>query len=133
MTSHVEQQIQARIARVRAEQERKRQQRAELAAARTAGLARRHAQKLRNLRGAADHAGPANRGDTATIATPEGPMPAALRPAVCPSCRQQRAARLITTVVVSGTAHDVVRCLEKACELMWLVRAERPRTAPAAA
>lgn len=47
MTSHVEQQIAARIARVRAEEERKRQQREELAAARTAGLRRRHAAKLR--------------------------------------------------------------------------------------
>ncbi|QIY72058.1 hypothetical protein HEP84_25820 [Streptomyces sp. RLB1-33] len=48
MTSHVEQQIQERIARVRAEEERKRQQREELAAARTAGLARRNARRLRN-------------------------------------------------------------------------------------
>ncbi|KAB1149240.1 hypothetical protein F7R91_05635 [Streptomyces luteolifulvus] len=49
MTSHVEQQIQERIARVRAEEERKRKEREELAAARTKGLARRHAQKLRRL------------------------------------------------------------------------------------
>ncbi|AZQ35941.1 hypothetical protein EJ357_22690 [Streptomyces cyaneochromogenes] len=49
MTSHVEQQIQARIARAKAEAERKRQQREELAAARTAGLAKRHAAKLRRL------------------------------------------------------------------------------------
>lgn len=49
MTSHVEQQIQERIARVRAEAERKRQQREELARRRTAGLAKRHAQKLRRL------------------------------------------------------------------------------------
>jgi hypothetical protein len=49
VSSHVEQQIAARIARARAEEERKRQQREELAAARQAGLARRHAQKLRRL------------------------------------------------------------------------------------
>ncbi|MEH0582820.1 hypothetical protein QA942_01400 [Streptomyces sp. B21-106] len=49
MVSHIEQQIQARIARVRAEEERKRQQREELAAARTAGLAKRHVAKLRAL------------------------------------------------------------------------------------
>ncbi|MFF2933541.1 hypothetical protein [Streptomyces mirabilis] len=47
MTSHVENEIQARIARVRAEAERKRQERAELAAARTGGLARRNARRLR--------------------------------------------------------------------------------------
>jgi hypothetical protein len=41
--------VQARIARVRAEAERKRQEREELAARRTAGLAKRHAAKLRAL------------------------------------------------------------------------------------
>lgn len=49
MTSHVEQAIAARIARVRREAERKRQQREELAAARAKGLTQRHAQKLRAL------------------------------------------------------------------------------------
>lgn len=49
MTSHVEQQIAARIARVRAEEERKRREREELAAARAKGVARRHAAKLRQL------------------------------------------------------------------------------------
>jgi hypothetical protein len=49
VTSHVEQQIQARIARVRAEAERKRQEREGLARRRTAGLAKRHAAKLRAL------------------------------------------------------------------------------------
>lgn len=47
MSSHVEDQIRARIARVRAEQERKRQQREELAAARARGVARRHAARLK--------------------------------------------------------------------------------------
>ncbi|MFI6856506.1 hypothetical protein [Streptomyces sp. NPDC050416] len=49
MSSHVENEIQARIARVRAEAERKRQEREELARRRAAGLAKRHAQKLRRL------------------------------------------------------------------------------------
>lgn len=49
MTSHVEQQIAARIARVRAEEERKRLEREELARRRATGLAKRHAQKLRRL------------------------------------------------------------------------------------
>lgn len=49
MTSHVEQQIAERIARVRAEEERKRQQRQELAEARRYGLEARRRAKLRNL------------------------------------------------------------------------------------
>lgn len=49
MTSHVEAEIQRRIAAARAEEERKRKQREELAAARRVGVARRHAQKLRHL------------------------------------------------------------------------------------
>ncbi|MFF4839270.1 hypothetical protein ACFY2G_04305 [Streptomyces collinus] len=49
MVSHIEQQIQARIARVRAEQEQRRQQREELARRRTAGVAKRHAAKLFRL------------------------------------------------------------------------------------
>lgn len=55
--SHVEAQIKARIAAARRRTEDMRRQRAELAAARRRGLAARHAQKLRNLRGAEDHAG----------------------------------------------------------------------------
>ncbi|WP_405585329.1 hypothetical protein [Streptomyces sp. NBC_01092] len=49
MTSHIENEIQQRIARVRAEAERKRQERQELARRRAAGLAKRHARKLRRL------------------------------------------------------------------------------------
>lgn len=48
MTSHVEQAVKARIAAARRRTEDMRRQRAELAAARKAGLAARHAQKLRN-------------------------------------------------------------------------------------
>ncbi|MGW0494996.1 hypothetical protein ACWD0Z_06030 [Streptomyces sp. NPDC003007] len=47
MTSHVEQQIQARIAAARAKAEANKQRRQELAEARQHGLAARHAQKLR--------------------------------------------------------------------------------------
>lgn len=49
MTSHVEQQIAARIARVRAEEERKRREREEWARRRKAGVAKRNARKLRLL------------------------------------------------------------------------------------
>ncbi|MFR0358639.1 DUF6919 domain-containing protein [Streptomyces sediminimaris] len=56
-TSAVEQAIAARIAKVRAEGERRRQQRAELAAARAAGLGQRHAAKLRRQAAAATPAG----------------------------------------------------------------------------
>ncbi|MFJ2737667.1 hypothetical protein [Streptomyces sp. NPDC087317] len=116
MTSHVENEIAARIARVRAETERKRQQRAGLATARTAGLARRHAQKLYRQ---------ANR------PTEETTVPAAIRSALCPSCRQERPARLLMTINISGSPHDLLKCGESACELLWCVRADRPRTAAA--
>lgn len=49
MTSHVEAQITARIQAARRRTEDMRRQRTELAAARKAGLARRHAAKLRAL------------------------------------------------------------------------------------
>jgi hypothetical protein len=48
MPSHVEEQIRARIAAARRKAEERQRQRAELAAARKAGLAHRHAQRLRN-------------------------------------------------------------------------------------
>ncbi|MEU5633535.1 hypothetical protein ACH47C_26945 [Streptomyces rishiriensis] len=118
MSSHVEQAIAARIARVRAEEERKRAERAEFAAARTAGLARRHAQKLHHQ----------------TARSPEETtVPAALRSVCCPACRQERLARLMTTITVGGMPYDVLRCAVQECELLWCVRANRPRTVPAAA
>lgn len=49
MTSHVEQQVAARIAAAKAKAEADRRRRAELAAARQAGLVRRHAAKLARL------------------------------------------------------------------------------------
>lgn len=56
MTSHVEAQITARIQAARRRTEDMRRQRAELAAARKAGLARRHAAKLRHLKDAEQRA-----------------------------------------------------------------------------
>ncbi|WP_031104975.1 hypothetical protein [Streptomyces sp. NRRL S-146] len=47
-TSHVEQQIQARIAAAKVRVQAAKKRRDELAAARRRGLARRHAQRLRN-------------------------------------------------------------------------------------
>lgn len=47
MTSHVENQIRARIAQARLKRARRRQQRAELDEARTPGLQARHAAKMR--------------------------------------------------------------------------------------
>lgn len=48
-TSHVEQQVQARIAAARVKVQAAKERRDDLAAARRRGLARRHARKLRNL------------------------------------------------------------------------------------
>ncbi len=48
-TSHVEQQVAARIAKARADAERKRKQREELTAARAAGLVQRHRRKIQRL------------------------------------------------------------------------------------
>ncbi|MEU5892522.1 hypothetical protein ABZ835_37635 [Streptomyces sp. NPDC047461] len=53
MTSHVEQQIAARIAVARRRAEEQRKRREELAAAREMGLGFRHAQRLRNFAEAA--------------------------------------------------------------------------------
>ncbi|MET9083748.1 hypothetical protein ABZX77_17945 [Streptomyces sp. NPDC004237] len=125
-TSAVEQAVQARIARVRAEADRKRQERAEFAAARTAGLGYRHAARLRNQ--AAN-----NFPGSQEPPVEEAPVPAALRTVCCPACRCDRLARLMTTITVAGAPYDVLRCAADNCELLWLVRANRPRTAPIAA
>jgi hypothetical protein len=53
--SHVEQQVAARIAAAKRRAEEQRRKRAELAKARAAGLARRHAQKLARLAEAASN------------------------------------------------------------------------------
>lgn len=74
MTSHVEEAVRARIRAAKLRTENMLRQRAELAAARRVGLAKRHAQKLRNqasrqqeptdLHGADDHAGMAQTATT---------------------------------------------------------------------
>jgi hypothetical protein len=57
VVSHVEQAVAASIAAARRRTADMRRQRAELAAARKRGLAKRHAAKLANLPGAEGHAG----------------------------------------------------------------------------
>lgn len=120
MASHVEQAVAARIAAAKRRAEEQQRQREELAAARAAGVARRHAQKL-------------FRQAHAQSQTPEDPMPAAIRSVHCPACRCERVARLVAAVVVSRRPYNVLRCTADDCGLQWLVPAEPPRTAPAAA
>jgi len=137
MSSHVEDEIQRRIARVRAEAERKRQERAEFAAARTAGLGYRHSARLRNLAGSQQDPTTVgqrpttdpSRGDMTTVADSpeETPMPAALRPVHCPACRRERPARLAGTVTVNRIRFEVLRCLDTGCGLQWLVRPQGAR------
>jgi regulator of protease activity HflC (stomatin/prohibitin superfamily) len=117
-SSAVERAIAERIAAARRREAERKQQREELAAARTAGVARRHAQKLYRQ---------------AASTTEETPMPAAVRSIHCPACRRERIARLVATVIVSGAPYNVLRCPDSSCELQWLVRGNRPRTAPVAA
>ncbi|MFF4823131.1 hypothetical protein ACFY20_08850 [Streptomyces sp. NPDC001312] len=112
---NVEDVIRARIEAARQKAEREKRQREELAAARTAGLAHRHAQRLRN--------------QASRRPTEETPMPSAVRSTLCPACRAQRPVRVVATVIVVGAPHDVVRCSADACELLWCVRADRPRVA----
>jgi hypothetical protein len=65
--------------------------------------------------------------------TPGGTtVPPTARMVVCPACRVERLARRAAGVLVSGRPHDVLRCSDKACELLWLVRADRPRVPVAA-
>jgi hypothetical protein len=139
-SSAVEAAIAARIAKVRAEGERRRQERAEFAAARAAGLGFRHAARLRNA--ARSPQDPADvtetvttdpdRGETPTVAdsSEETPVPTTpFRSVVCPSCRAQRTVRRVGTVTVSRTLYDVVRCPQAGCELLWCAPPERPRVA----
>ncbi|MFF7884312.1 hypothetical protein ACH40F_29165 [Streptomyces sp. NPDC020794] len=117
---NVEDVVAEKIAAARRKAENDQRRREELAAARTAGLAHRHAQKLRNLARSAENGDP----------MPRAPR-ALFRAAVCPSCRSQRNAKRIATVVIAGAEMDVIRCPLKACELIWCVHPERPRTAAA--
>lgn len=76
MTSHVEEQIKARIAAARRRTEDMRRQRAELAAARKHGLAQRHAQKLRNQASVGQTDGSATESGSAATAARESNSPA---------------------------------------------------------
>ncbi|MFJ9903939.1 hypothetical protein ACIRVK_13710 [Streptomyces sp. NPDC101152] len=109
--SHVDAAVRARIEAARRREAERRQQREELAAARTAGVARRHAAKLARQ-----------------AQTTEGtPMPnSPFRSLPCPGCRAQRTVRKVGKVTVSRVAFDVVRCPQAGCELLWLALPERP-------
>lgn len=109
--------VQIRIAeaarRIAADRERRRTQQA----ARNAGLVRRHAAKL-------DH-----------FADKESEVPTA-RIAVCPRCSTERIHRRVAGVHVEGHAHDVLRCTDSRCRLVWCLPAEQPpagRVRPAVA
>lgn len=116
----VDDRVLERIAEARQRADRERERRVALALARRRGLAARHAQKLRNLAGSAENGDPMSRAPRALF-----------RAAVCPSCRSQRNARRVATVVIAGTEMDVIRCPIRSCELVWCVHPERPRTAAA--
>jgi hypothetical protein len=115
--------IAARIAEAARRREAAKQRRAELQAARDAGLVQRHATKLRRLAECA----PEGR----LLCPPEEPVP--VRVTSCPSCRRERIAQRVAGVVISGAPHDVLRCSDPSCELTWCVRADRPRVPVAAA
>lgn len=51
----------------------------------------------------------------------------------CPACRAPRPARRVGTATVHGQNHDLLQCLDKACELIWAHRPHTPTAAPAAA
>lgn len=114
--------VRERIEAARRRAAAEKQRRADLQAARQHGLPKRHAQKLRNLA--------AREPEAREPQTPEEPVP--VRVASCPSCRAERVAQRVAGVLVSGRPHDVLRCSDKACELLWLVRADRPRVPVAA-
>lgn len=116
--------IAARIAEAVRRREAAKQRRAELQAARDAGLVQRHATKLRHLAECAPEA--------RLLRPPEEPtMP--VRVTACPSCRRERIAQRVAGVVIGGRPHDVLRCSDPSCELTWCVRADRPRVPVAAA
>ncbi|MFC9631406.1 hypothetical protein ACFTY8_19445 [Streptomyces mirabilis] len=128
--------IRERIEAARRKAENDKRRREELAAARAAGLAHRHAQKLRNL----------NRGDTPTVASAartETPAPsketpmAATKPVhvllLCPACRAQRRCRPVGTAVVGKRRREVVECGDKSCGLQWVAAREHLDATPTAA
>lgn len=103
--------VRERIAAARARVEAQRRRRAELDQARKAGLAQRHARKLRNLK--------------------EDPL---VRLACCPACRRQSPHRTVGSVVVDGEPVMLVRCPVPVCGLIWGVPLSlQPAPVPAAA
>lgn len=147
---NVEDLIAERIAEASRRREASKQRRAALQTARNAGLVQRHRSKLARLN-AAEIASARPHGsyalssaetapecipeacDFSTPTTPGGTtVPPTARMVVCPACRVERLARRAASVVIAGAPHDALRCTHPACELLWLVRADRPRV-PAAA
>ncbi|TKA11742.1 hypothetical protein [Actinacidiphila oryziradicis] len=148
---NVEDLVQQRIAEAARRREASKERRADLQAARDAGLVQRHRGKLARLN-AAEIASARPTGsyalstaEPAAGCAPEGrrlqapstpggtTVPPNARMIICPACRVERMARRVAAVVIAGAPHDAVRCLDPACELLWLVRADRPRVAPVAA
>ncbi|MEU9183356.1 hypothetical protein AB0D14_02060 [Streptomyces sp. NPDC048484] len=88
----VEDRVTAQIEQARQRRERDRQQRAQRLAARRAGLAKRHAQKLRNLRSPEGHAAPgANAIVTVTVTAEAGSQqPPEQRSRYTPYAREAR-------------------------------------------
>lgn len=127
-TSAVEQAVATRIAKVRAEGERRRQQRAELAAARAAGLGQRNAAKLRRQARTPSPEEPQSSKEKPVAATK--PVYAIL---LCPACRAQRRCRAVGTATVGRQQRDVLQCTDASCELVWCPGREHLTDAPATA
>ena len=137
--------VQQRIEAARRREADRKRQRAELAAARAAGLARRHAAKLHRLHGADDHADVAqtattapSRGDTATTANPpKERLMAATKPVftvlLCPACRTQRRCRTVGVATVGKRRREVLQCTDTSCELVWCPGREHLTGVPNAA
>ncbi|MEV8396177.1 hypothetical protein ACFVAF_39370 [Streptomyces sp. NPDC057596] len=47
----------------------------------------------------------------------------------CPSCRRLRGIRIVGHATVGGTPHNLVRCADRACELIWAIPARPVATA----
>jgi hypothetical protein len=103
----VQQRIEAARRKIAADKARRREQQQ----ARTRGLGRRHAAKLRHL------------------AQKEPELPTA-RITDCPRCRTERIARRVGGVHIDGQPHDAWRCTEGRCRLIWLLPAEPTPTGP---
>lgn len=131
MSSHVENQVQARIEAARRREAEQKRQREELAAVRRAGLARRHAQKLRNLAATAIPGSQEN-----PAASEEEPMPVKtpfVAVLLCPSCRVPRRCKPVGIATVGRRRREVLQCSEPSCELVWCPGREHLAATPTAA